>query len=102
RLTYRVEKNLSAHSPGIEPGIGLLVMFVELVGNRTELVGPTLANRLNQMLETVSVIGQVLGQSVEQLGIRGGIGHAHVVQGIHDAAAEKVGPITDGDRSGEE
>ena len=83
-------------------GVGLLVVLVELVRHRAELVRPALADRLDQVLQAVLVVDQVLGQGVEQLGVRRRVGDAHVVQRIDDAAAEEVRPVAVGHGPGEE
>ena len=66
-MVDRVEQHLGWHAPRIEAGERLLVVLVELVGNRAELVGPALDDHLHEVLQVELVVHQLLGEGVKQL-----------------------------------
>src|SRR5438034_3827063 len=66
-LADGIEQDLGTQTLRVITGERLLVVFVELVRGRAELVGAALANRADQMLQAVAMFHQLLGQSVEQL-----------------------------------
>src|SRR5262249_41570983 len=68
---------------------------------RGELVGAGGAQRPQQVLEVVAVVGEVLRQGVEQGRVRGRVGGAQVVHRLDQAAAEEGAPVAVDDVAGE-
>ena len=56
------------------------------------LIGPRRHDPANQLLDVVSAGLELLRQLVQQLGLRGGIVGAQVINGVDEAPAQEVGP----------
>ena len=68
------------------------VLFVGLVGATGELVGTRGADVADQLLEIVVVIDKLGREGLKQFRVAGGIGNAHVVNGVGNPNPEKVSP----------
>ena len=69
-LAERVKQYLGLESPRVEPGVGLDVEPVGIVGLTAESVGTAIDNTTDQVPQVVATADEVAGQPLEQLGIR--------------------------------
>ena len=70
----------------------VLVSFVGRVMIGFLLIGPTVQNETNHPLAIESMLDEVFGQRVEQLGIRRRIRLPKIIYRIDDAVPQEVGP----------
>ncbi len=78
----------------------LVVVLVEFIGVSTELVGPRLHNCSDQVFRVITMIGEVLGQRVQEVVIGGRVRVAKVIDGIDDAPPTQMKPDAIGQRLG--
>ena len=101
-LIQGVQQHFRAEPFRVVPGVVLLVVLVEVVRHRRQLIGAAFHDGLDERLQTELVVDQVLRQCVEQVGVRRRVGHPHIVGCVHDAAGEEVCPVPVGNGFGEE
>src|SRR6478609_3497999 len=68
------------------------VILIPLIAGDRELIRPRLANRPQNVLGIEAAGDEILGQGVEQLGIRRRVAGANVVDRLDDADAEQISP----------
>ena len=70
---------------GVEPVVG--------VRQRAELVDPAVEDQAQELLEVEAAGHELVGQGVEQLGVRRWVGLAEVVDRVDQPLAEQVAPV---------
>ena len=97
-----VEEDFGTEALRVVAGEVLFVPGVVAVGNRAQLVGRAADDGADELLEVEAGLDEGLGQRVEQLGVHGRVGLAHVVFGLDEAAVEEVLPVAVHERVREE
>ena len=101
-LIHRIEQDFRPEAPRIKSRKIVSIRPVVFIGHGAQLVSRRSGDRVDELLKVIAAADKVPGQRVEQLLVGRGVGVAHIVLGIDQAAAKEMFPISIDQRAREE